>query len=45
MENYKAMYTEIKTLGRGNFGVADLVRHKIENKKYVAKKILVGNCS
>ena len=35
-------YIQIKTIGRGTYGVADLVLHKEEQRHYVAKKILIG---
>ena len=43
MDSYTANYTELETVGRGNFGVADLVLHNVEQKKYIAKKIMVGS--
>ena len=43
MDSYTSNYTELETVGRGSFGVADLVMHNIEQKKYIAKKIMVGS--
>jgi NIMA (never in mitosis gene a)-related kinase len=49
-----AEYEEIQCIGRGNFGMniytnqaligaAYLVKNKVENKEYIAKKILLGS--
>jgi len=41
-QQYKAEYEEIQCIGRGNFGAAYLVRHIAENKKYIAKKVMLS---
>jgi serine/threonine protein kinase len=40
--DYESKYTEHELLGEGGFGSVYLVTHKVENKKYVAKKVKVG---
>jgi serine/threonine protein kinase len=42
VSQYKENYNEQKTIGRGNFGSAHLVIRKSDNKKYVAKKVLLA---
>ena len=39
---YREIYVEEQTIGRGNFGSAHLVLSKLDNKKYVAKKVLLA---
>ena len=39
---YKEDYEEIQCIGRGNFGAAYLVRHRQENEKYIAKKVMLS---
>lgn len=41
-QQYKSEYEEIQCIGRGNFGSAFLVQNKAENKKYVAKKVMLS---
>lgn len=41
-QQYKSEYEEIQCIGRGNFGSAFLVHNKAENKKYVAKKVMLS---
>jgi len=38
-KSYLDLYTELSFIGRGKFGTAHLVRNKIDQKLYVAKKI------
>ena len=42
---YQAEYDEKEAIGRGNFGAAYLTINKAEQKKYIAKKILMGALS
>ena len=39
---YSKEYTELKWIGKGNFGAAYLIENKKDATKYVAKKILLG---
>ena len=39
--SYEETYEEQTCIGRGNFGSAWLVRHKHENVKYIAKKVVL----
>lgn len=41
-EQYKHDYEEIQCIGRGNFGSAYLVRHRGENQRYIAKKVMLA---
>ncbi len=38
-KTYPDLYKEIKCMGRGKFGTAYLVHHKLDQKLYIAKKI------
>ncbi|CAI2359739.1 unnamed protein product [Moneuplotes crassus] len=40
--SYECEHTELKCIGRGNFGSAFLVKRKSDGEKYVAKKIALG---
>lgn len=39
--NYTTLYQEENCIGRGSFGCAMIVNHRKENKKYIAKKIIL----
>lgn len=39
---YSKEYTELKWIGKGNFGAAYLIESKEDSTNYVAKKILLG---
>ncbi len=42
-KNYESQYTEGEKLGQqGAFGAVYLATHRLENKKYVAKKMEIG---
>jgi len=38
-QDYYSLYTEIKRIGKGNYGTAHLVKYKEDDELYVAKKI------
>jgi len=41
-QQYQHDYEEIQCIGRGAYGAAYLVNHKTENKKYIAKQIMLS---
>ena len=44
-KDYKKLYTELKCIGKGNFGVVYLVRNNQDKLQYVAKKIALDALS
>ena len=42
-KEYSKIYTELKFIGRGNFGTAHLVRNNEDHNLYIAKKIALFN--
>ena len=41
MSAFDQAYEELTCIGRGNFGSAWLVKHRKENEKYIAKKVVL----
>ncbi len=44
-KDYSALYTELRCVGKGNFGTVYLVRSVEDNSLYVAKKIALDALS